>query len=1033
MFLSDLSIKRPIMMSMFLIVFMLFGGLAFYSMPLDLMPSVDVPYIMVQTVYAGAGPKEIETQITKKIEDAISSVSKIKKIQSYSMEGVSFVQIEFEMDKDVDVANQEIKDKIDRIINELPDDADQPIVEKLNVQEFPIVELVLSGDLPTTELFDIADKTLKDRFSQLEGVARADITGGQEREIQVVLDDRAVFQNQISLAQLAQTLSAQNVDMPGGHFEQRSQEYTVRLTGEFDSPEDLSELEIPTAFGTKRLSDIADVRDVGAEVRERSAYFNNVDKIGRPDAILLSIVKNSEGNTVEIAGKVADVLPEIEATLPAGCQLEVVTDKSTFIKSTVSDTLTNILLGIILTGLVLMFFLHDLRSTIIVALAMPMSIISAYMLMGFAGFTQNIMSLMGLSTAVGILVSNSVVVIENIFRQKAAGKSRRDAASIGTSQVVVAVLASTATNIAVFLPVANMSSMVGQFFKEFALTVTFATLFSLLISFTLTPMLASLILKEDEKKPGRISSWIESLTRSTEECYGRLLQSALRSKGRSSIIVAAAVALLIFTFAFAGNVGFEFAPLMDEGDIRIEVELPLGYNLEETAATLDEIERRLKDTPEVKHIVTQLGKISDMDQGTNLAVLNVKLIDVGKREFVSEIYANNFIADLSDIPNAMIRVRAISSMGRGDGSPIEFNLKGQDLDRIEEYKEQILASIKDVPGIVNLNTSSRSGKPEINIVPDRKKIADAGLTAYDIAMQLRGAMTGLVATQFRDQGEEYDIRVLVDDALLDSPEEVANLAISGKGHTFTLNQLADVRFAGGLSKILHLDKFKSIQFTASPAPGVPLGDVMNEITARLDGIEFASGYRVDWGGDAEMMNETLIDMVGTLALAIVLTYMLLAAILENLTQPLMVLGTFPLALIGVIGSMILTGATLNIIAMMAVVMLLGIVVNNAILILDHANVLTREQGMDIRSALLEACPAKLRPIVMSTAAIILGMMPMALGIGDAGWEMRQPMGIVTIGGLVVSTLLTLVVIPALLNLLSSKRKRATNDNVSHEV
>ncbi len=1033
MFLSDLSIKRPIMMSMFLIVFMLFGGLAFYSMPLDLMPNVDVPYIMVQTVYAGAGPKEIETQITKKIEDAISSVSKIKKIQSYSMEGVSFIQIEFEMDKDVDVANQEIKDKIDPIINELPDDAERPIIVKFNVQEFPIVELVLSGDLPPTQLWDIADKTLKDRFSQIEGVARADITGGQEREIQVVLDDRAVFQNKISLQQLAQILGAQNLDMPGGHFERQSQEYTVRLTGEFESTEELAETEIPTAFGAKRLSDIADVRDVGEEVRERSAFFNNIDKIGQPNVILLSIVKNSEGNTVEIAEKVAELLPEIEAALPAGCQLQLVTDKSTFIKSTVGDTLTNILLGIILTGLVLMFFLHDIRSTVIVALAMPMSIISAFMLMGFAGFTQNIMSLMGLSTAVGVLVSNSVVVIENIFRHKSRGMTSREAASVGTAGVVVAVIASTATNIAVFLPVASMSSMVGQFFKQFALTVTFATLFSLLISFTLTPMLASLILKDNEKKPGRVTQWIESLMKKMETGYQRMLGGLLRNKRRSSIVVAAAVGLLVFTFAFAGNVGFEFAPLMDEGDIRIEVELPLGYNLEETAATLASLEDRLRKSPEVKHIVTQLGKISDIDQGTNVAVLKVKLVGVSQREFASDVYANRFISDLSDIPNAMIRVRAISSMGGGDGAPIEFNLKGQDIDRVEAYKEEILAKIKDVPGMVNLNTSSRSGKPEINIIPDRKKIADAGLTVYDIAMQLRGALTGLVATQYRDQGEEYDVRVLIDDALLDSPEEVANLAISGNGRTFPLNQLADVKFAEGLSKILHLDKYKSVQFTASPAPGVPLGNVMNEITDRLEGIAFESGYRVDWGGDAEMMNETVIDMIGTLALAIVLTYMLLAAILENLTQPLMVLGTFPLALIGVIGGMLLTGSTMNIVAMMAVVMLLGIVVNNAILILDYANVLTREKGMDMRSALIEACPAKLRPIIMSTVAIILGMLPMAAGMGDAGWELRQPMGIVTIGGLVVSTLLTLIVIPTLLNLVTRSPKTATADKAPQEV
>ncbi len=1027
MFLSDLSIKRPIMMSMLLIVFMLFGAISFFGMSLNLTPEVDIPYVMVQTAYPGAGPKEIETQITKKIEDAVSSISKMDMIKSYSMEGFSMVQLKFELGKDVDIANQEVKDKIDRILNELPDDAETPIVEKYDMQEFPIVEVILSGNRPITELWEIADKSLKDRFSQIEGVARTDITGGQEREIQVVLDNRAVFQNTINLNQLSQILGAQNMDMPGGHFERNRQEYTVRLTAEYENVDEIASLEIPTAHGPKRIKDIAEVRDSGTEVRERTSFFNNVEKIGSSDVVMLSLVKNSEGNTVEIAADLNRVLPEIESTLPSGTNLNVVTDKSVFIKSTVNDTLTNIILGIILTGLVLLIFLHDIRSTIIVALAMPTSIISAFLLMGMADFTKNIMSLMGLSTAVGVLVSNSVVVLENIFRQKSNGLNRKDAASVGTSEVVVAVVASTATNIAVFLPVASMSSMVGQFFKEFALTVTFATLFSLLISFTLTPMLASLILPENGKKRRPFSDWIESWFKRIENGYRGLLKKLLRTRGRSSLVLLTAVSLLVGTFMLAGNVGFEFMPLMDEGDIRIEVELPTGYNLHETATTLQNMEDRLKKNPEVKQIVTQIGKISEIDQGTNLAVMKVKLVPVSERESSSDLYANRFIRDLSVVPNATIRVRAISSVGGSGRPPIEFYLMGQEVERSEQYKDEILSRIKDVPGIVNLNTSSRSGKPEISILPDRKKISDAGLTIYDIAMQLRGAMTGLVATQYRDAGEEYDIRVMIDDASIDSPEEIANLTVFSQGRSYTMAQLADIEFTGGVSKILHLDKYIAIEFTASPASGVPMGDVMGEITSRLEKMEFESGYKIDWGGESEMMNEAIIDMGGTLLLAIILTYMLLAAILENLKQPLMILGTFPLALIGVIGALLITATSLDIIAMMAIVMLLGIVVNNAILILDYVNVLVRKQGMTVREALIEAGPIKLRPILMSSIAIILGMMPMAMGLGDAGREMRQAMGIVSIGGLIVSTVLTLLVIPAVLNVFSSHKKNRTEE------
>ena len=1032
MFLSDISIKRPIMMSMLLVVFLLFGAIAFLGMPLDLTPDIDVPYITVQTIYAGSGPKEIEIQITKKIEDAVSSIGQLDQITSYSMEGLSLIILKFDMDKDVDVANQEVKDKIDRIINDLPDDADAPIVEKLDIQEFPIVEIVLTGDLPTTELWDIADKKLKDRFSQIAGVGRADITGGQEREIQVLLDNRAVFLNKITIQQLSQILGAQNLDMPGGHFEKLSQEYSVRLEGELEGIDELAELEIPTVHGNKRLKDLAEIKDAGVEVRERTSFFNNLEKISNSDVVLISLIKNSEGNTVEIAKAIQDIIPELEQELPSGCNLNVVTDKSVFIQSTVNDTITNIILGIILTGLVLLFFLQDIRSTVIVALAMPISILSAFMLMNMMGFTKNIMTLMGLSTAVGILVSNSVVVLENIFRHKQMGENKKNAAAIGTSEVVVAVLASTATNIAVFLPVASMSSLVGQFFKEFALTVTFATLFSLLISFTLTPMMASLILTDKRKKKRPVSEWINRLLARIEKTYKSILHIFLKTKKRSLLVLVTGVTLFVGTMMFAGGVGFEFVPMMDEGDISIEVELPIGYNLDETSAALQSIENRLRKDPTVEHILTQIGKISDLDQGTYVARISIKLIEASQRELSTDQTADKFIRELSDVPNTMIRVQAISSMSGGQQAPIAFYLMGQDIGTLESYKEEFLVKLKKIPGLVNLNTSSRSGKPEISIIPDRKKISDAGLTVYDIAMQLRGALTGFVATQYKDAGEEYDVRVMIDDDAVDSPEEVANLSISSRGVNYTLSQLADVRFTEGYSKILHIDKYKSIEFSGSPASGVPLGVVTTAINQSLADIELKSGYKIDWSGDAEMMNEAIADMLFALLLAIVLTYMLLAAILESLTQPLLVLGTFPLALMGVIGAMLITGSTMNIVSMMAIVMLLGIVVNNAILILDYANVQVRQKGKSVHDALLEACPVKLKPILMSSIAIILGMLPMAMGMGDAGREMRQPMGIVTIGGLVVSTILTLVIIPALYNL-TSKSKKKTAEITIEEV
>lgn len=1014
MFLSTLSIKRPIMFTMGLLVFLLFGTLAFFALNLNLMPDVELGYVSVRTVYPGSGPQEIETQITKKIEDAVATISKIDYLGSYSMEGVSIVILRFELGKDPDIANQEVKDKINAILGELPRDAEIPIVEKFDIGAMPIMDIILTGNIPMTELFDIADKRLKDRLSQVEDVARVNIVGGEEREIRVELDNRIVFQNAISLQQISQILAAQNMDLPGGSFRQQSQEYSVRMKGEFDGVKTIKELEIPTAFGIKKLGQLADIMDTGADVRERTVFFDNLNKIKSENVILLSVVKSADGNTVNLAKGIQRELPSIREELPPGVNLTIINDNSLFIESSVQDTLGNIILGILFTGAVLFFFLHDLRSTIIVALAMPFSIISTFLLLQISGFTLNMMTLMGLSAAVGILVTNSVVVLENIFRYKQMGYNRKDAADKGTSEIAVAVIASTFTNIVVFLPIASMTSMAGQFFREFALTVTFATLFSLIVSFSLTPMLASLILPERETKKRLIGRRLDAMFHAWERIYKGLLKMLLANKWRSSLVAVVSLILLIFSFPIAARVGFEFLPDLDEENILIEVELPEGYRLEETAGLITEIEERIQKYPEVKHMITTLGSLGEMSRGTNMARVNVKLVDAEERMLSSNEIANTFIEVLSDVPNAKIRISALSSMG-GGGAPIEFYLLGQDVDQLEIYKNEIIRRIKNTEGLTNLNTSSRSGRPEITLIPDRKKISDAGLTIAELALTLRSAIEGVVATRFKDRGNEYDIRVVFNDESVDTPEEVGNITVVSRSGTYRLSHFAEIRFTEGYSSILHRDKFKTIEFSGNTGYGIPTGDVVAGIRENLKDMELPAGYKINWAGEAEMIQETSIDMLRTFIIAILLTYMLLAAILENLIQPLIILGTVPLALIGVFLALYFTGKTMNTISMMAIVMLLGIVVNNAILMLDYTNILKR-QGKDTRTALIEACPTKLKPILMATIAIILGMLPMALGIGASGSEIRQPMGIVAIGGLIVSSLLALIVIPSVLNL-----------------
>ncbi len=1026
MFLAKVSINRPVMTTMGIMVFLIFGLLAYFTLNLNLQPDVEIPYVTISTVYPGAGPKEIEVLISKKIEEAVSTISQIERVESYSLDGLSIVIIEFKMKKNVNIANQEVKDKVDEIINDLPEDAELPIVQKVDLKSFPVVDVVLSGNLDPRELYEIADKTLKDRFSQIEGVAKVDITGGQEREIRVVLDNKAAFENYISLPQLLQILKAHNMDIPGGYFKIKDQEYTVRLKGEYADIETMKNMVVPTPFGQKKLQQLAQVLDAGKDIRQRAVYFDNITKEKDENVVRMGIVKSAEGNVVKVADGIRNALPDIKASLPSGTNLEIVNDESDFVKSSVNDTMSNVYLGVLFTAIVLLIFLHDLRSTIIVALSMPTSIISTFFLLKAFGFSLNMMTLMGLSVSVGVLVANSIVVIENIFRYKGLGKNNKEASFLGTSEVMVAVLASTLTNLVVFLPIANMSSLVGQWLKELALAAVFATIFSLIMSFTLTPMLASLILPEVKKKKNRLALWLERQEEKQINLYKNMLGWVLQNKKTSSItVIGAFVIFLIVMMTFGPKLGFEFMSPMDDGKIRVEVELPEGYNLEATANVLNEIEKRVQKHGEVTHILTDLGKVSDLDIGTNMAAMNIQLVDVKQRSEGIQDMVSAFVRELSDIPNAKIKVDIGSHTG-GPGAQIQFYLLGQELDKLEELKNEIMVKIKDVPGLMNLDQTSRAGKPEITVYPDRVKVTEAGLTVADLALTLRSSVEGILSSKYRELGNEYDITVTLNDNSIRTPEDIGNITVvSPIAGSLRLSQIADVKFTRGYTKILHRDKFTTISFTGSPAEGIPLGNVTTEIGNRLSKINFPPGYSIKWGGNVQMMNDMVSDMIFAFLLAVLLTYMLLAAILESFWQPVMIMLTVVLAMIGVILSLYLTNIAFSITSLMAIIMLIGIVVNNAILILDYTNQLRREQGYLPKEALMEACPTKLKPQIMATTAIVLGMLPLALGIGDAGKEMRIPLGVVAIGGLIVSTILTLFVIPAFYYLVSKAKVHVT--------
>jgi len=1019
----DLSIKRPVLTIVVLLTLVLFGTLAYFSIPVALFPDIKVPYVTIQTVYPGASPADIETQVTKKIEDQVTAIADLDTVTSYSMDSVSIVIVQFKFGKDENLALQEVKDKVEVIIPNLPSDTQRPAITKVDMATMmPVMNIVLEGDMTPTELYTYADKVAVDQLSQVSGVSGVQLAGGQEREIRVEFDRPTVYARSLSLPQIAGILRAANMEIPGGNLTIQNQDLPIRLNGNFKSLEAIQNLDIPTATGIFKLRQLAVVRDTSKTVRQRTMLLDKKAGTRNDNVLLLQVLKNPTANTISVVDSVMAKLPALEKAAGGHVTFKVIKEDASYVRSTVNDTLSNVILGVLLTGLVLLFFLHDVRSTIIVALSMPFSIIATFLVMRFMGISINMLSLMGISTSTGILVANSVVVLENIFRYKELGHNRTESAGQGTKEVVVAVFASTLTNIAVFLPLANMEGIMGSVLANFAYTIVIATVFSIVASFTLTPLMASRILPERVKREGPISRGLEALFKGWEKAYGKSLQFLLRNKRRSFLVVVLSFGAFFLVMGNASHVKFELMPNTDGGKIQVKVELPQGTDLRTTSATMATIENRLGSYPEVESILTSVGTLGSLNKDVSVAQMDVYLNSRDKRTKNNADLAGEFLHTLSDIP-AAIRVSPLSeiSMGNGNGA-IDLYLRGEDNDVLLNLAEKIKARITTVPGVMNPTLSSKAGKAEYVFTPNRKHISADGLSVEMIAGTLRAAVDGLVTTTYKEGGREYDIRVVLTSSTLQGLEDIKNIPIAAGPNVKPLSYYADVGFSTGYSKVMRTDKIRTVEISTDLLPGYAQGVVLGQVLSAAKEINLPPGYSIKQAGSSDSLAKTVRDLITVFFIAVVLTYLLLAAILESFTQPLFILSTVPLALIGVVLSLMITGAVLNFVAMLAVIMLVGIVVNNAILILDYYSQLKR-QGMNAHDALLVAAPTKLKAILMSNIAIILGMLPMAMGIGASGAEMRVPMGIVTIGGIISSTIMTLYLVPALENLLSRMRNK----------
>ncbi len=1012
MSLLSMSVRRPVLTTMMVFAIVILGGYAYLGLSVDLFPDIDFPYVTVTTVYPGAGPEEIETQVTDRIEDVVSTIANVDLIESISQESVSFVIIRFDLEAGPDEAANDVRSRVDAILNDLPDAVEKPVVEKFEIGSFPIISLAVSSELGVNDAYRFADQTIRDRLAQVPGVATIEIIGGQEREIQVAVDRDKLEYFGLSIADLSALVAAENVNIPEGRIIARQREYMVRTLGEFATVEQIGLVRVSLPEGGYvYLNEIARVIDTFEEPRSL-ARFN-----GEP-AVQVDVIKRSGANTIDTADGIYQAVEALTRELPPGFHIDYASDDSRFIREAVKDVTSNIMIGILLTAALLFLFLRNFRGTVIAAVVMPSAVISTFLLMQFAGFTLNLLSLLALGVSVGILVTNSIIVLENILRHLQMRKEPGVAAQEGTREVALAVVASVMTNVVVFVPIAFMEGIIGRFFLQFGMTVVFATAFSLFISFTLTPMLSAVFLKKEPgasgsaTPPSTVSSrarrphFMERFMRNMAGSYRGLLSWSLARNRHRAVLVVGALAFLLFSFVLLRISGGEFMPEMDEGYVSVSLELPVGSSLRMTERTVEEAEKIIASVPEVESVISSVGGTF---RGINEATVRAKLVDISERDLRVGDLTNKLRPMLAGIPEADITVSAASSEEGGDAD-VQVEVLGDDSEVVERLSREVLRILSGVEALVDLDTSWKPGGPELVFYPDREEIARRGMTTGMIASLLRNSYEGDDRSNFREAGEEYKIRVQFDDETRNDPRKLSRLRFPSGQTLVPIVQLGDIEETRGAAEIHHRDKQKRITITANLAEGT-ITDVVRKTRPLFDELDVPPGYRIIYGGMYEFQEESFASLFQAMGLATILTYVVLAMILESFFLPFTVMVTLPLGLVGASMGLFFGGQTVNIFSLMAMVMLIGIVVNNAILLLDYVAQI-RRRGTPLHEAILEGCPARLRAVVMTNLAIAVGMIPQALGTGQ-GYELRLAIAMVTIGGVLVSALFTLVIIPSL--------------------
>lgn len=987
---------------MMVCVFVVLGFISYNRLYVDLFPEVDLPIVMITQVYEGAAPEEIEIQMVKKIEDAVSNISDIKHIISNVNENYAITIIEFRYGVDVDIKSLEVKDKVEAVTPDLPDAADKPVVEKFDPFSEPTLSIALFSDsLPIHEIYEYADDILKDRFSQVSGVANVDVVGGKERQINVRIDLPRLLNYKVSINDIIKAIGKENVDVPAGSMDRGMFEMGVRLKGQFETVEDIRNMHISVEkAGIIQLKDVATVEDGFKDITSSARYNGE-------ESVILNIFKQTDSNVVRTADNVYKVLDDIKKGLPKGLETELATDTTTFIRDSIDDALFSIILGILLTTLVLFLFLRDIRIALVAAVVIPTSLVSSFLVMQLFGFTLNIITLMALGVSIGALVANAIVIIENIHKHMMEHDDPKEGAARGTWEVAVAVIASAGTNIVVFIPIAFMKGVFGQIFYPFGITVVAATVFSIIASFSLTPMLSSYAMRDNEdidKGWGFIgkhlmffSRWIEVLRKE----YLHILDYCLRWR---ILTVICTLAVFAGSFMLMRYVGGEPFPSSDSSEITIEAELPQDASIEASRKVLIDIEGFVKDIPEVKSYASTIG---GKNKGVYDLSVRTRLVPTEERALSDKAVAESLIEPLCTIPD--INFSVVAGRSSGNKGDMDIDLFGPDYSELVKLSEKVRRLMYDTGNYQSILSSYKTPKKEMKFVADRYKSSVYGGSNALLGETLRSSIEGVTPSVLRDEGQEYDIHVSLHENYTNSLNLLGAILVPlGKGKALNpINKLGSFVPSRAEAGIERKDKQRKITLTCFFSR-LSLTENMLILKDEFDKMDLKPGYKIEFAGDVEINKEAGEATSQAFIIASVLTFMLLAAILNSFVHPFTILLTIPLGLSGVFYALFFSGITVNMMSMMSIVMLVGIVVNSAILIVDQAMSQIKVGTASI-IAIKNACSDKFRPILMTNIAIICGLLPQAFG--GSGANFRTALALPTIGGIIVSTLFTMLFIP----------------------